>query len=169
MSFESVLNCIKDAGLAHWAGAKQRILDRHENTDAKADYHNWINGVVTPHRMQEVKHWFKSNFLDMIVVFYKIPGGLDFEGCWVQPRGIIKFQVEVTARERRIWSLQENRHSYTLHSIYMYHSVRIRVRIDHPHPHVCLKRRSFGWDRKIRGPVSQQVWRNEDPSLLRGP
>jgi hypothetical protein len=39
--------------------------------------------------------------------------------------------------------------------------VRIRVRIDPPHPLVYRKRRlmgrTFGWDRKNRGPVSQQV------------
>jgi hypothetical protein len=50
--------------------------------------------------------------------------------------------------------------------------VRIRVRTDSPHPLVCRKRRlmgwSFGWDRKNRGPVSQQVWHDKDPSLLKG-
>ena len=29
--------------------------------------------------------------------------------------------------------------------------------------------RSFGWDRKNRGPMSQQVWHDKDPSLLKGP
>jgi hypothetical protein len=29
--------------------------------------------------------------------------------------------------------------------------------------------RSFGWDRINRGPVSQQVWHDKDPSLLKGP
>jgi hypothetical protein len=28
--------------------------------------------------------------------------------------------------------------------------------------------RSFRWDRKNRGPVSQQVWHDKDPSLLKG-
>jgi hypothetical protein len=50
--------------------------------------------------------------------------------------------------------------------------VRIRVRVDPPHP-LCvargdLIRRSFGWDRKNRGPVSQQVWHDKDPSMLKG-
>jgi hypothetical protein len=30
-----------------------------------------------------------------------------------------------------------------------------------------LIRRSFGWDRENRGEVSQQVWHDKDPSLLR--
>jgi hypothetical protein len=50
--------------------------------------------------------------------------------------------------------------------------VRIRVRIYPPHPNVCPKRlligRSFGWDRKNRGLVSQQAWHDKDPSLLKG-
>jgi hypothetical protein len=29
--------------------------------------------------------------------------------------------------------------------------------------------RSFRWDWVNRGPVSQQVWNDEDPSLLKGP
>jgi hypothetical protein len=29
--------------------------------------------------------------------------------------------------------------------------------------------RSFGWDQKNRGPVSQQVWHDKDPSLLKSP
>jgi hypothetical protein len=28
---------------------------------------------------------------------------------------------------------------------------------------------SFWWDRKNRGPMSQQVWHDKDPSLLKGP
>jgi hypothetical protein len=75
--------------------------------------------------------------------------------------------------------------------------VRIRERIYNPHPLVCRKRRllgdpwrsgleqilhtplcvikgdwmgrSFGWDRKTRCHVSQQVWHDKDPSLLKGP
>ena len=39
-------------------------------------------------------------------------------------------------------------------------------------PLVChrgrLVRRSFGCDRKNRGPVSQQAWHEKDPSLLKG-
>jgi hypothetical protein len=31
-----------------------------------------------------------------------------------------------------------------------------------------IRVRSFGWDRKNRGPVSQQVWHDKDPSLLKG-
>jgi hypothetical protein len=31
------------------------------------------------------------------------------------------------------------------------------------------KGRTFGWDRKTRGPVSQQVWHDKDLSLLKGP
>jgi hypothetical protein len=27
----------------------------------------------------------------------------------------------------------------------------------------------FEWDQKNRGPVSQQVWHDKDPSLLKGP
>jgi hypothetical protein len=51
--------------------------------------------------------------------------------------------------------------------------VRIWVRIYPPHPLVCRKRRmngarSFGWDRKNRGSVSQKVWHDKDPSLLKG-
>jgi hypothetical protein len=41
-----------------------------------------------------------------------------------------------------------------------------------PHPLVCLKSDwmglSFGWNRKSRGPLSQQVWSDKDPSLLKG-
>jgi hypothetical protein len=37
------------------------------------------------------------------------------------------------------------------------------------HPQACCVGRSFGWDRKSRGPVSQQVWHDGDPSLLGGP
>jgi hypothetical protein len=29
--------------------------------------------------------------------------------------------------------------------------------------------RSFGWDQKNRSPISQQVWHDEDPSLLKDP
>jgi hypothetical protein len=46
---------------------------------------------------------------------------------------------------------------------------RIRVRIDPPHPLVCRKRRLNGAVRKNRGPMSQQVWHDKDPSLLKGP
>jgi hypothetical protein len=45
--------------------------------------------------------------------------------------------------------------------------VRIRVRIDPSHPLVCRKRRMNGVIRKNRGPVSQQVLHNKDPSLLK--
>jgi hypothetical protein len=51
--------------------------------------------------------------------------------------------------------------------------VRIRVRIDPPHPLVCRKRRLNGAVLRMRpvnrGPVSQQVWHDKDPSLLKGP
>ena len=77
----------------------------------------------------------------------------------------------------------------TFSFFHLFNPVRIRVRIGSPHPLVCRKRRligdpwgsgleyikgdcmgrSFGWDRKNRGPVSQQVWHDKDPSLLKGP
>jgi hypothetical protein len=38
------------------------------------------------------------------------------------------------------------------------------IRTGPPYPHVCRKR-----NRKRRGPVSQQVWHDRDPSLLKGP
>jgi hypothetical protein len=50
--------------------------------------------------------------------------------------------------------------------------MRIRVRIDPPHPLVCRKRRLNGAILQMRpekrGPVSQQVWHDKDPSLLKG-
>jgi hypothetical protein len=55
----------------------------------------------------------------------------------------------------------------------MMEPVRIRVRIDPPHPLVCRKRRLNGEVLRMRpenrGPVSQQVWHDKDPSLLKGP
>jgi hypothetical protein len=47
--------------------------------------------------------------------------------------------------------------------------MRIRVRIDPPYPPVCLKRRLNGGGLsdetgKNKGPVSQQVWHDRDPS-----
>jgi hypothetical protein len=51
--------------------------------------------------------------------------------------------------------------------------VRIRVRIDPPHPLVCRKRQLNGAVLRMRpenrGPVSQQVLHDKDPSLLKGP
>jgi hypothetical protein len=51
--------------------------------------------------------------------------------------------------------------------------VRIRVRIDPPHTPVCRKRRLNRAVPRMRpkngGPVSQQVWHDKDPSLLKGP
>jgi hypothetical protein len=50
--------------------------------------------------------------------------------------------------------------------------VRIQVRIDPPHPLVCRKRRLNGADEtgKTEAPaMSQQVWHDKDPFLLKGP
>ena len=51
--------------------------------------------------------------------------------------------------------------------------LRIQVRIDPLHPFVCRKSRLNGAVLRIetgkRGPVSQQVWQDKDPSLLKGP
>jgi hypothetical protein len=63
--------------------------------------------------------------------------------------------------------------SHWIHSITLYYSpVRIRVRIDPPHPLVCRKRRLNGAVLRMRpenrGPMSQQVWHDRDPSLLNG-
>ena len=45
--------------------------------------------------------------------------------------------------------------------------------IDPPHPRVCRMRRLNGAVLRMRpenrGPVSQQVWHDKDPSLLKGP
>jgi hypothetical protein len=37
------------------------------------------------------------------------------------------------------------------------------------HPTVGRRCQSFGCDRINRGPVSQYVWHDKDPSLLKGP
>jgi hypothetical protein len=52
--------------------------------------------------------------------------------------------------------------------------VRIRVLIDPPDLLVCHNEAtewgvSFEWNQKNWGPVSQQVWHDKDPSLLKGP
>jgi hypothetical protein len=47
------------------------------------------------------------------------------------------------------------------------------VRIGPPHPLICRKRRLNGAVLRMkpenRGPVSQQVWHDKDPSLLKCP
>jgi hypothetical protein len=57
--------------------------------------------------------------------------------------------------------------------IQSFRPIRIWIRIDPPHPLVCCMRRlngrSFRCDRKIRGPVSQQVRHDKDSSLLKDP
>jgi hypothetical protein len=51
-------------------------------------------------------------------------------------------------------------------------TLRIRVRIDPPHPLVCHKRRLNGAVLRLRpenlGPMSQQLWHDKNPSLLKG-
>jgi hypothetical protein len=50
--------------------------------------------------------------------------------------------------------------------------VHFRVcRIDPPQPHVCRKRRLIGavLPTRLEKPVSQKVWHDKDPSLLKGP
>jgi hypothetical protein len=55
---------------------------------------------------------------------------------------------------------------------YLLNPVRIRVRIDPPHPLVCPKRQLNGAVLRMkpekRRHVSQQVWHDKDPSLLKG-
>jgi hypothetical protein len=51
--------------------------------------------------------------------------------------------------------------------------VRIRVRVDLSYP-LCVVRGdwmkwSFQWQRRNRGPLSQWVWHDKDPFLLKGP
>jgi hypothetical protein len=92
---------------------------------------------------------------------------------------IIKVHWRKHKRRFFVWS-KTNKfifdRSAQMHStleVIFWHSVRIRVRIGPHHPLPVVRGdwigRSFGWDRKNRGPVSQQVWHDKDPSLLKGP
>jgi hypothetical protein len=61
--------------------------------------------------------------------------------------------------------------SVTIQLLHTMTPVRIQVILNIP---MCVVRgvwirRSFGWDRVNRGPVSQQVWHDQNPSLLKGP
>jgi hypothetical protein len=76
-----------------------------------------------------------------------------------------------------LFSSQKNKIIFHLDMLYMFqpfcipvrlNSVRIQVRIDSPHPLVCRARRLNGAVLQKRGPVSQQVWHDKDPFLVKG-
>jgi hypothetical protein len=72
-----------------------------------------------------------------------------------------------------LWYIQRSVYAHSLNCI-SYRTCEIEYCSLFLSFHVCslvyfIQFKSFWWDRKNRGPVSQQVWHDKDPSLLKGP